>query len=471
MLDQLATKTLPASNEAEAALLGAMLIDVSACDKALAILTGDSFFNENHRDLFGILRRIRDQRKPLDHVIIAEEVKKLDSYAYFPWALTIATMKQNGIPEGTGHYINIISGRERLRELIKVTEQIQCAAYSCDTDPDTLLDDSEARMLAIRDRGKQDKEPRLLRDIAKEQFYEQEDALTHGRPTGLRTGFPVLDEVLGPLLPGQCIIVGARPKMGKTAWALQVARHIAGTGEPVAVFSMEMEEHELSMRAMLQVMRYTKRDLEDFEACVNNSDIMTNYAEALDGVWNLPLYIDDRPGITVREMEQSIRRINRRAKQEWGKPIAFIVADYVQLFKSGERRNNSAEELGRTAYDFANMGKAVKCPTMLLTQLKRDCENRTPKRPLASDGLGSGMLEAAAHRFVTLYRPAPYGDSEIAAAGYADCGLSRTVCEVNVQLSRAGETGIVLQSFEGAHYRFRDLMPDEYATVRGRKVM
>jgi replicative DNA helicase len=345
------------------------------------------------------------------------------------------------------------------------------SAYQSDRDLDELLDDSEAKILAIRDRGKQDKEPRLLRDIAKEQFYEQEDALTHGRPSGLRTGFPVLDEVLGPLLPGQCIIVGARPKMGKTAFALQVARHIAGEGFPVAVFSMEMEEHELSMRAMLQVMRYTKRDLDDLDACANNSDIMADYADALDGVWNLPMYIDDRPGISVREMESSVRRINRRAKQEWGKPISFIVADYVQLFKAGERRNNSAEELGRTAYDFANMGKAMKCPTLLLTQLKRDCDNRSPKRPMASDGLGSGMLEAAAHRFITLYRPASYGASEVAAAGYTDCALSRSVCEVNVQLSRAGQTGVVLQSFDGPHYRFRDLSHEEYGVVRGGKVM
>ena len=284
------------------------------------------------------------------------------------------------------------------------------AAYQGECDLTELVDTSEQKIFAVAERNLTTGFTRL-QDLVKEQFLSIQDNRISGLAgTGLNTDFSELDSITAGLQPSDLIILAARPSMGKTALALNIARNVALSQQEqntVAVFSLEMAKEQLALRLLCSEARVTQ---DNVRHAMLSDDDMQRLAEGVDRLWHCPLYIDDTPGASVLE----IRGKARRLKAEQG--LGLIVIDYLQLMNSHVRAENRVQEIAQIARGLKGLARELKVPVIALSQLSRMVEQRSPRRPQLSDLRESGAIEQDADLVMFLYRPAYYGDEEIIRA-------------------------------------------------------
>jgi len=449
-----ALKLPPHSVEAEQSVLGGLLLDNEALDKIADILHEDDFYRYDHKLIYQHISRLIQLARPADIVTVAEslesnaELTSIGGLAYLD-----ALAKNTPTAANIRRYAEIVRERSIMRKLVTVGSEIAESAFVPQgRDAQQLLDEAEAKIFKIAEADGSATQgfidiKELLGPVVNriEELYQRED---QSHVTGIATGFDDLDERTSGLQPGDLIIVAGRPSMGKTAFSLNIAEHIAlEIKKPVAVFSMEMAAIQLATRMVGSVgrldqhkMRNGKLDEEDWP----------RLTMALGKLNEAPLYIDEGAGLNAFELRARARRLQKSCKQNLG----LIVVDYLQLMSAngGRASENRATEISEISRSLKSLAKELNVPVIALSQLNRSVEQRPDKRPVMSDLRESGAIEQDADLILFIYRDEVYNpDSE-----------DKGTAEIIIGKQRNGPIGRVRLTFLGQYTRFENFASGGY---------
>lgn len=432
---------LPFSAEAEQSVLGAILLDSSCLDRIAEILPKpDYFYLANHRLIYSVMLEMFTLGKSIDFITVLDQLKHNDDFDENN-AKTYLLQLAQIVPsiKNAQTYAYIVRDNYDVRTLITTARDIIEEAADGTNDASTLLDSAEQKIFDIR-QGKNMQGLQRINETIIETFdrldvlNSDDNKLYQGIPTGISD----LDETITGLNRSDLILLAARPGMGKTSFALNIARHIAVKEKRrVAFFSLEMTKEQLTSRllsteAMVGGVKLRTGKLAD--------DEWVRLIEAGDILSKSEIYFDDTPGITVPEMKAKLRRL---------KDVDLVVIDYLQLMSGGRRIDNRVQEISEITRNLKIMAKEINVPVITLSQLSRASEQRSDHRPLLSDLRDSGSIEQDADIVLFLYRNDYYNDNE-----NADEDADRNAGECIVAKNRHGETRAVPLHWQGEYMRF-----------------
>jgi replicative DNA helicase len=444
-----ALKVPPHSLEAEQAVLGGLMLENRAWEQVGDRVTEDDFYRRDHRLIFRGIATLAEANQPLDVVTLSEWLKShelLEDAGGLPYLGALA--RDTPSAANIQAYADIVRERSVLRQLIRAGTEVVTSAFQPEgRDSKELLDNAERIIFQIAEQtgrhrqgfmGVKEILPQVVDRIA--QLYEQESEIT-----GLATGFNDFDRMTSGMQPGDLVIVAARPSMGKTTFAMNIAEHAALKGPaPVAVFSMEMPGESLVMRMLsslcrveLQKIRTGRLDDEDWPRLTGTMNLLSQ----------APLYIDDSAGLSPGEMRARARRL----KREHG--LGLIVVDYLQLMQVPGFKENRTAEISEISRGLKSMAKELEVPVIALSQLNRSLEQRPSKRPVMSDLRESGAIEQDADVIVFIYRDEVYNEDS------PDKGTA----EIIIGKQRNGPIGTVRLTFLGRFTRFENHIDDVYS--------
>lgn len=435
-------RTLPSAQEAEASLLGTMMVYPNAARIAFEEgLTEEEFFNEQNRRIFAAATTLYNQGTPIDLATVSSRLEDMDvldkcgGLSYLTELTDAAITSAN-----TKSYVKIIRDKALMRRMIEVTSKITQDGMDGQVDIDDYLDQAEKSVLDVsRDRkaGEFKTSPELMNSVIA-QIQRMSDNKTD--ITGLKTAYTDLDHTLHGFQRGDLIILAARPAMGKTAVALNLAVNVAmcNPGGAVAIFSLEMAAEQLAMRMLSSRSRVEGDKLKTGR--LTNED-WNHVNEAVGELKNSGIYIDDTPSIKVSEIFSKCRRL--QADQG----LNLVLIDYIQLIQgSGKNDGNRQQEVSDISRSLKALARELKIPVIALSQLSRTVEQRENKRPMLSDLRESGAIEQDADIVMMLYRDAYYNEAAKEAANET----GNEPLEVNIAKHRNGATRKVTLAFEGA---------------------
>jgi replicative DNA helicase len=439
----------PYSIQAEQSVLGGLMLDNSAWDLVSSHVTEADFYRLDHRLIFKAISRLADKQIPFDVVTLSDlleasgELERCGGLSYLG-----VMAKDTPSAANIVSYANIVREKSVLRQLISVGTGIADSAFNADgRDAADLLQEAESQVFRIaeqRERGQGGAlgmRPLLARMIDKiEERFEN-----GGTIIGTATGFFDFDELTSGLSPGNLIIVAGRPSMGKTAFSMNIAEHVALTGDkPVAVFSMEMPADDLMMRMTSSVGRVGLQKIRTGRLEDHEWPLLSNAVERLN---TAKLLIDDSAALTVGELRSRARRLVR----EHG-PLGLVVVDYLQLMQSPASGDNRVQQISDISRGLKALAKELDAPVIALSQLNRNLEQRPNKRPLMSDLRESGAIEQDADLIVFVYRDEVYNKDS----------PDKGVAELIVGKQRNGGLGTVRLTFLGQFTRFENFMRPVY---------
>lgn len=442
----------PAHNlEAERTVLGALLLDPEAIVQVAALLNAGDFYDPTYRLIFQTIYDLYQRHLPIDFVTVSSRLadsKRIQEIGGSGFLADLATC----VPTSSHavHYAAIVREKAQHRELARVGEKITALAAEESLPATEAVERAEQALLALSHRAP-DHKPQHIADIGAESYehYARLQAADDKAALfGLTTGFRDLDQVLTGLPPGCLMIVAARPSMGKTSFALDVARHAASAqGKNVALFSLEMTKQELMDRTIagflgVDAWRLKKGELapEDF----------ARMGELFDELKQHPLYIDDDPDTTIANLRSKARR------QQMERGLDLLIIDYLQLIEvtdraSGENRTQQVSHISRS---LKNLARELGAPIIALSQLSRSVEQRSPPIPILSDLRESGSIEQDSDIVLMLYRQGAYDE---------DCE-EPNVTDVYIRKHRNGPTGRIELFYDKRTMSFRDLSRQKIAS-------
>ena len=436
----------PHSVEAESSVLGGLLLDNSAWDRVGDLLADGDFYRYEHRQVYGAIGSLINASRPADVITVYEHLQALGKAEEIGGLGYLNALAQY-VPSASNirRYAEIVRERSILRKLVSASDEIATNAFNTQGRAVAqILDEAEQKIFNIGEEGSRMKQgfqamPQLvvqLLDRVQEMADNQNDI------TGVPTGFFDFDRMTSGLQPGDLIVLAARPSMGKTALAINIAEHVAlNEGLPVAVFSMEMGASQLAVRIVGSIGRIDQGHLRTGKL---SDDEWPRLTEAIEKLRNVSLHIDETPGLTPSELRANARRLARQC----GK-LGLIVVDYLQLM-SGSSSNggdNRATEIGEISRGLKMLAKELQCPVIALSQLNRSVETRTDKRPMMSDLRESGAIEQDADVIMFIYRD-DYYNKESKEPG---------VAEIIIGKQRNGPTGTVKLAFLKPLTKFESL--------------
>ena len=392
-------KGLPSNLDAERSVLGAILLDNAAYSYAAELLIPDDFSSEAHRRVFGRMVGLGEGGRPIDPVTLTEELLRTNELEAVGGVAYLSALTE-GLPRATNvaHYARIVKDKAVLRRLVHTSNSILHEALEASEEAADILARAESAMLAVgEDRDLAGLMP--LGEVFKTTYRSLDELLDRGsRITGLTTGFRRFDDLTCGLQPADLILIAARPSMGKTAWALSVALHLALHLNPprtVSIFSLEMSKEALLIRLLCAEARV---DSHKFRAGFLSSEDMQKLAQAMGRLAQAPIFIDDTSGLRLQEMHAKARRL----KKEHG--LALLVLDYIQLMNT-PRAENRNQEISALSRGLKALAKDLGVPLLALSQLSRAPELRGQQhRPQLADLRDSGSLEQDADLVGFLYR-------------------------------------------------------------------
>ena len=432
---------LPFSPEAEQSVLGAVLLDSSCMDRVAEILPKpDYFYLVSNRQIYAVMLQMFTEGRPIDFVTVLETLKQEENFDEADGKTYLLQLAQL-VPSisNVESYAAIVRDKYDVRTLITTARDIVEEASSGGTDSATLLDSAEQRIFDIR-RGKNMQGLQKIDEIILDEFdrLDKLNSPDADQYRGVPTGIKELDDTITGLNRTDFILLGARPGMGKTSFALNIARYAAVKAQKrVAFFSLEMSKEQLvsrllSTEAMVEGTKLRTGRLSE--------DEWIRLIEAGDILSKTQLYFDDNPSITVPEIKAKLRRL---------KDVDLVVIDYLQLMTSSVRIDNRVQEISQITRNLKIMAKELNVPVLTLSQLARDSEKRTNHRPVLSDLRDSGSIEQDADIVLFLYRQDYYQDSEEPAEDG-----DRNQSECIVAKNRHGETKTVPLHWQGEYMRF-----------------
>ncbi|MBL1212655.1 MAG: replicative DNA helicase [Ignavibacteriae bacterium] len=445
------SKQSPAAVEVEMAVLGAMILDNESVPKAFEVLKPEYFFDKKHRLIFEAMNSLYESNEPIDNVSLYEELRKdsnekINKVEESGGATYISKLSEDiSSAANIDYHARVVLEKWILRQLINTAMDIAGSAYEGNRDVFDLLDEAESKIFTISEEGT--KESFTSMEKAVKEALELIEAI-HSKNVSsfsVATGYFNLDDMLGGFQKSDLIIVAARPSMGKTAFALSVARNAAiDHGVPIAIFSLEMSTTQLATRLI------------SAEARINAHSVRTGKFRAEEGakisrtvhkLSKAPIYIDDSPGLTILELRSKARRLKTE------KNLGLIIVDYLQLVTSSVRVESREREISIISRSLKALAKELNVPVVALSQLNRAVESRADKKPMLSDLRESGSIEQDADVVMFLYRPEVYGITQ-----YPNDNMSTEgVAEVIVGKQRNGPTGEARLKFIKDYARFENL--------------
>ncbi len=436
----------PHSIEAESSVLGGLLLDNTAWDRMGDLLTDNDFYRHEHKLIFAAISTLINNSKPADVITVYEQLQnqgKAEGMGGLGYLNSLAQY----VPSASNirRYAEIVRERSILRKLVTASDEIATNAFNPQGRPiERILDEAEQKIFNIGEEGSRMKQGFQSMETLVVDLMDrvQEMADNPNDITGVPTGFYDLDRMTSGLQAGDLVVLAARPSMGKTAFAINIAEHVAlNEGLPVAVFSMEMGAAQLAVRVVGSIGRIDQGHLRTGKLTDEEWPRLT---DAIERLRTVSLHIDETAGLTSSELRANARRLARRC----GK-LGLIVVDYLQLMtgSSGGDGENRATELGEISRGLKMLAKELQCPVIALSQLNRGVEQRTDKRPMMSDLRESGAIEQDADIIMFIYRDDYYNkDSK-------DPG----VAEIIIGKQRNGPTGAVRLTFLKPLTRFESL--------------
>ncbi len=436
----------PHSVEAESSVLGGLLLDNGAWDRVGDLLTDSDFYRYEHRLIYGAIGSLVNATRPADVITVFENLQS-QGQADEVGGLAYLNALAQYVPSASNirRYAEIVRERSILRKLVSASDEIATAAFNTQGKPvDKILDEAEQKIFNIGEEGSRMKQGFQGMDSLVVQLLDrvQEMADNPNDITGVPTGFYDLDRMTSGMQAGDMIVLAARPSMGKTALAINIAEHVAlNEGLPVAVFSMEMGASQLAVRIVGSIGRIDQMHLRTGKLTDAEWPRLT---EAIEKLRNISLHIDETPGLTTSELRANARRLARQC----GK-LGLIVVDYLQLMSVSTSMSdeNRATAVGEISRGLKMLAKELQCPVIALSQLSRGVESRTDKRPMMSDLRESGAIEQDADVIMFIYRDEYYNPDS------ADKG----VAEIIISKQRNGPTGTVKLAFMKELTRFESL--------------
>jgi len=439
----------PSATEVEMAVLGAMLIDEDAVPKAIEILKPESFFDKRNRIVFESMASLYEANEPIDTVSVYEELKKSDKSDEAGGAAYISKLSQDiSSAANIDYHARVVMEKWILRQLISSSMEIASSAYAGNEDVFDLLDAAETKIFQISEKGI--KESFKSMDKAVKEALELIEAI-HSKNIStfsVPSGFFELDDLLGGFQKSDLIIVASRPSMGKTAFAMSAARNAAiDHNVPVGVFSLEMATIQLATRLI------------SAEARINAHNVRTGKFKAEEGakisrtvhkLSKAPIYIDDTPAISILELRAKARRLKNEKK------IGLIIIDYLQLLSSSVHMESREREISTISRSLKSLAKELNIPVVALSQLNRQLEARSDKKPMLSDLRESGSIEQDADVVLFLYRPEVYNITQY-TYGEMNGESTEGIAEVIVGKQRNGPIGEVKLRFIKDYARFENL--------------
>jgi replicative DNA helicase len=443
-------RPLPHNLEAERSILGAVLLDNHALNAAVEQLRSEDFFLPQHRHIFERMVQLGEKQQAIDTITLMEDLARSGALEA---AGGVAYLSQlaDGLPRATNvdHYARIVKEKSILRSLIYSASAIQEQALAAGDDADVILDRAESTIFQLaEDRVKAG----LIgvKDLVKESFDRLEKIFSEGRRiTGLATGYSGLDNETAGLQPSELIILAARPSMGKTALALNIAENVAVRHrEPVAIFSLEMSKESLLLRFLAS---HARVDAHKFRTGHMNRDDWGHVTKSLAELGEAPIWIDDSASSTVLEMGAKARRLKR------DRGLSLVIVDYIQLVvpTNNRRTSNRQEEVSGISRALKALAKELKVPVVVLSQLTRAPE-REDRKPQLADLRESGAIEQDADVVLFINRPNFY-KTDMAEE-------DRAKAEIIIAKQRNGPTGNLNFVFLSRHTRFEEAAPDAWSS-------
>ena len=439
----------PHSVEAEQSVLGGLLLDNLAWDRAADLLTESDFYRHEHRLIFSAVSALVNHSKPADVITVFEQLQNLGK-AEDVGGLAYLNALAQSVPSAANmrRYAEIVRERAILRKLIAASDEIATNAFNPQGRAVTqILDEAEGKIFKIGEEGSRQKQGFQGIDKLVVALIDRVQELHDNgaeEVTGVRTGFYDLDRMTAGLQKGDLIVLAARPSMGKTAFALNIAEAVAvSEGLPVLVFSMEMGASQLALRLVGSLGRIDQQNLRTGRLRTEEWERLT---EAVDKLGSVQMFIDETPALTSSELRARARRMAR----QFGGTLGLIVIDYLQLMSgSSGSDENRATEIGEISRGLKALAKELQCPVIALSQLNRSVETRTDKRPMMSDLRESGAIEQDADVIMFIYRDEYYNkDSK-----------EPGIAEIVIGKQRNGPVGTVKLAFLRPLTKFENLAP------------
>ena len=424
-------RTVPNSQEAEQAVLSAMFLSRNALDKTFEMVDETAFYYDNNRKIFNCLKKLYDENAPIDMTTITTELRnegileEIVGVIYLTEVLNTESTAAN-----IDYYLKIISDDALLRRLIEVSNEVNQMGYDTTQNVSDTLDEAERKILSIV-KDKRSTEFQNIKDVVyRVQKNLQTLAETKGDITGIPTGWTDFDKITSGLHENQLIIIGARPAMGKTAFALNLATNVAvSTNKSVALFNLEMGSEQLANRMLSSLGQI--EGYKFMSGKLNNNDYV-KFNEALSQLEDTNIFIDDTPGITIGEIRSKCRRLKTSATG-----LDLVIIDYLQLISGGRNYGaNRQQEVSDISRSLKMLAMELNIPVIALCQLSRTVESREDKRPLMSDLRESGSIEQDADIVAFLYRDDYYNKA-------ARTDNNTSLSELIIGKHRNGTTGTI----------------------------
>ena len=443
----------PQSIEAEQSVLGGLLLDNGAWDRAADVVTEADFYRFEHKIIFGAIGALIGASKPADVITVYEHLQ-MAGKAEDPGGLAYLNALAQSVPSAANmrRYSEIVRERAILRKLIAASDEIATNAFNPQGRAVTqILDEAEGKIFKIGEEGNRNKQGFQSMDVLAVQLIDRVTELAENGAedvTGVRTGFYDLDRNTAGLQPGDLIILAARPSMGKTAFALNIAENVSvNEGLPVVVFSMEMGASQLALRMVGSQGRIDQQHLRTGRL---DNDEWGRLTEAVERLSKSSVFIDETPALTGPELRARARRQARQCGR-----LGLIVIDYLQLMSgSGSDGENRATEIGEISRGLKALAKELHCPVIALSQLNRSVETRPDKRPMMSDLRESGAIEQDADIIMFIYRD-EYYNKETKEPG---------VAEIIIAKQRNGPVGTTKLTFLRQWTKFDNLAPEHMSS-------
>jgi len=396
-------KLPPQSIEAEMSILGGILIDNDAINRVLEILEPTDFYRESHRKIFGAMLELSDRREPCDLITLTDSLKRRGDLETCGGAGYLATLVDY-VPTAANiaYYCKIVKEKALSRRLISVATDIVTTGYSDQGNVNEMLDGAQKALFELSE-NKLRPQYYPVKDVIKDTFkmlqalYEKKEPIT-----GVGTGYVDLDQMTAGFQPGDLIIIAARPSMGKTTLALNIASHASAEAKervPSVIFSLEMGKEQLVMRFLSSLARVDAGRMRTGNFLDSDWPRMQRAADTL---YKSQIFIDDTPAISVLELRAKARRL----KSEHN--IGLVIVDYLQLMRGGANPESRQQEISEISRSLKALAKELHLPVVALSQLNRGLESRSDKRPMMSDLRESGAIEQDADVIMFVYRESVY---------------------------------------------------------------
>ena len=441
MDNELVSRVQPSDTIAEQAVLGSMLVDKDAVIAAIEILKPDDFYREDNKEIYAAMIELYGLGQQIDIITLSEQLKLRGTLEKVGDTNYIATLIDN-VPTTSNidSYVKIVEQKSVLRQLIKVANDILKMGYSQTEEVDAIIEQTEKKVFdVLQNRNSKGyasiKEVLITAFDTLEKMYQNKNKVS-----GVESGFIDLDQKISGLNAGALLIVAARPAMGKSAFVLNIANNVAmHTKTPVMIFSLEMSKEEMINRILASEAEVDSMKIK------NGNDLTSEdwlkLGQASGRLSNIPLYIDDTPGLTATELRAKCRK----AKLE--KDIGLVIIDYLQLMESSTKSPSRQQEISEISRSLKILAKELSVPVIALSQLSRATESRADHKPMLSDLRESGAIEQDADIVMFIHREDYYNPET----------EKKNVAEIIIAKNRSGSTGSVELAWLGQYTKFANL--------------